>query len=127
MLFVIAMMIEDNNTGAMTLVQDTFVGVTEDEALGKALKSFKGYGLKTKSNLIVHSYKIYFVSNDVSEQEYDLEGIDSQIIDFLHQGHKIQAITRHRQISGYGLKESKEYIDNLCFQHKQWQWLGKIS
>ena len=41
-----------------------------------------------------------------------------KIINFLHQGHKIQAIKHHRQITGYGLKDSKEYIDNLCFQHK---------
>jgi len=112
MLFVIAMMIEDEGTGAMTLVQGTFVGINEEEALGKALKNFKDYGS-------VHSYKINFVSNDVSEQEiYDLEGIDSQIIDFLHRGQKIMAIKRHRQITGYGLKESKGYIDELIYRHK---------
>ena len=112
MLFVIAMMIEDDGTGAMTLVQDTFVGVTEDEALGKALKNFKGYGS-------VHSYKINFVASDVSEQEvHDLEGIDSEIINMLHNGQKINAIKRHREMSGEGLREAKQYIDNLCNQHK---------
>ena len=111
MLFVIAMMIEDEDSGAITLVQDTFVGVTEDEALGKALRLFKDYGS-------VHSYKINFVANGVSEKEiHDLEGIDSQIVEFLHRGQKIQAIKRHREISGYGLKESKEFIDALIDKH----------
>ena len=111
MLFVIAMMIEDDDSGSMTLVQDTFVGASEDEALGKALKLFKGYGS-------VHSYKINFVANDVSEKEiHDLESIDSQIVEFLHRGQKIQAIKRHRELTGYGLRESKEFIDNLIGKH----------
>ena len=111
MLFVIAMMIEDDDSGAMTLVQDTFVGVTEDEALGKALKSFKGYGS-------VHSYKINLVDKDVSEKEiYDLEGVDSEIVELLHRGQKIQAIKRHREITGYGLRESKQFIDELISSH----------
>jgi len=112
MLFVIAMMIEDDDSGAMTLVQDTFVGVTEDEALGKALKTFKGYGS-------VHSYKINLVDRDVSEKEiHDLEGVDSQIVEFLHNGQKINAIKRHRELTGDGLRESKQYIDNLLSRHE---------
>ncbi len=111
MLFVIAMMIEDDGSGAMTLAQDTFVGATEDEALGKALRMFKGYGS-------VHSYKINLVTQNVSEEDiHDIEGIDSQIVEFLHRGHKIQAIKRHREITGYGLKESKEFIDDLISRH----------
>ena len=111
MLFVIAMMIEDDETGSMTLVQDAFVGTNEEEALGKALKLFKNYGS-------VHSYKVSFVSNDASEEEIqNLEHIDSQIIDFLHRGHKINAIKRYREITGSGLKESKEFIDDLISRH----------
>lgn len=111
MLFVIAMMIEDENLGSMSLVQDAFVGETENEALGKAFKLFKGYGN-------VHSYKINFVSDDVSEEDInDLEGVDSQIVEFLHSGQKIQAIKRHREISGYGLRESKGFIDDLIAKH----------
>ena len=113
MLFVIAMIIEDNATGAVTLVQDTFVGITEDEALGKALKLFKDYGS-------VHSYKSNLVSDEnVSEQEIkDLKGIDSQIVEFLNRGQKIQAIKRHRELTNYGLRESKEFIDNLISKHE---------
>ena len=115
MLFVIAMMIEDDDSGSMTLVQDTFVGVTEDEALGKALRMFKGYGS-------VHSYKINLVDKDVSEKDiYNLEGVDSQIVEFLRQGSKIQAIKRHREITGYGLRESKQFIDDLINRHNSLQ------
>ena len=111
MLFVIAMMIQDDDTGAMTLVQDTFVGVTEDEALGKALKLFKGYGS-------VNSYKVNLVDKDVSEKNIqELEGIDSQIVEFLHRGQKIMAIKRYREMTGEGLKGSKEFIDELIVKH----------
>lgn len=37
----------------------------------------------------------------------------SQIIDALIAGKKIEAIRLYRAASGLGLKESKEYIDNL--------------
>ena len=115
MLFVIAMMIEDDDSGSMTLVQDTFVGVTEDEALGKALRMFKGYGS-------VHSYKINLVDPDVSEKHiYNLEGVDSQIVEFLRQGHKIQAIKRYRELTGYGLRESKQFVDDLIAKHESLQ------
>lgn len=111
MLFVIAMMLEDNGTGAMTLVQDTFVGTTEDEALGKALKIFKGYGS-------VHSYKTSFIAENVSEKEIsELENIDSEIVTLLNRGQKILAIKRHRELTGYGIRDSKEYIDNLISKH----------
>ena len=111
MLFVIAMMIEDESSGGMSLVQDAFVGVTEDEALGKAFKLFKGYGNVT-------SYKVSFVSDNVSEEElHELEGIDSEIVKHLHRGEKIQAIKRHREITGYGLRESKQFIDDLIDRH----------
>lgn len=113
MLFVIAMMIEDDDSGAMTLVQDTFVGVSENEALGKALSSFKGYGS-------VHSYKINLVDKNVSEQNiFELEGVDSQIVEFLRQGQKIQAIKRYRELTGYGLRESKQFIDDLLSRHAE--------
>ena len=111
MLFVIAMMIEDEETGAMALVQDTFVGATEDEALGKSLKKFKGYGS-------VHSYKISFIADDVSEKEVnELEGIDSEIIKMLNAGQKILAIKRYRELTDKGIKESKEYIDLIVSRH----------
>ena len=111
MLFVIAMMIEDESSGSMSLVQDAFVGVTEDEALGKAFKLFKGYGH-------VHSYKVNFVADDVSEKDIkDLQGIDSKIVELLNSGQKILAIKRYRELSGDGLRESKEAIDDLLRKH----------
>ena len=111
MLFVIAMMIEDEDTGSMALVQDTFIGATEDEALGKALKMFKGYGS-------VHSYKINLVSAD---EEKDMSGIDSKIVELLNLGHKINAIKRYREISGFGLRESKQFIDQLIEKHDKFK------
>lgn len=41
------------------------------------------------------------------------EDIDEEIEAFVAEGNKIKAIKRYRDISGAGLKEAKEYIDNL--------------
>lgn len=41
------------------------------------------------------------------------EDIDGEIKTFVSEGNKIKAIKRYRDISGAGLKEAKEYIDNL--------------
>lgn len=109
MLFVIAMLVEDKQTGAISLVQDMFTGVNEDEALGKAYKIFEGYGS-------INSYKLNIVSTDnekIDDVNDDLTGLDSLILSYLQDGHKIQAIKRHREITGCGLKESKHCIDVL--------------
>ncbi len=43
-----------------------------------------------------------------------VENIDKELIDLIIQGKKIKAVKRYRDVSGYGLKESKEYIDKLA-------------
>jgi len=40
---------------------------------------------------------------------------DQSVMDFIEAGQFIQAIKRHRELTGLGLKESKEYVDNLRF------------
>ncbi len=39
--------------------------------------------------------------------------VDDEIKDLVLKGKKIAAIKRYREISGVGLKEAKDYIDNL--------------
>jgi ribosomal protein L7/L12 len=38
---------------------------------------------------------------------------DTEIVQILKQGRKIEAIKRTREIYGYGLKEAKDYVDQL--------------
>lgn len=40
---------------------------------------------------------------------------DQSVMDFIEAGQFIQAIKRHRELTGLGLKESKEYVDKLRF------------
>lgn len=42
-----------------------------------------------------------------------------QLSDILYSGSKIEAIKYYREISGLGLKESKEYIDSFNEQLRQ--------
>lgn len=108
MLFVISMMIEDEDTGAMTLVQGIFPANSEDEALGQSLRKFKGYGS-------VHSYKISCV--DDAGNAYEYNDIDPEVVKFLQNGQKILAIKRRREITREGLKEAKMYIDGICAKY----------
>lgn len=39
--------------------------------------------------------------------------IDDELRDIIKNGRKIKAIKRYREHTGLGLKESKEYIDNI--------------
>ena len=48
---------------------------------------------------------------NISEYDYDL--IDNELKNIISDKGKIKAIKRYREITGLGLKESKEYIDKL--------------
>jgi len=45
-----------------------------------------------------------------------LDNLDLNVIDYIKAGQYIQAIKRHRELTGMGLKESKEYVDKLKFE-----------
>ena len=44
-------------------------------------------------------------------------GSDQEILDLLQSGQKIEAIKRHRERTGLGLKESKDYVESLAQRH----------
>ena len=46
-------------------------------------------------------------------EEEITENIDYELKDIISKSGKIKAIKRYREVTGKGLKESKEYIDNL--------------
>ena len=41
------------------------------------------------------------------------DNLDKNVIDYIRAGQYIEAIKRHRELTGMGLKESKEHVDNL--------------
>lgn len=41
------------------------------------------------------------------------ENIDYELKDIISESGKIKAIKRYREVTGLGLKESKEYVDSL--------------
>lgn len=43
---------------------------------------------------------------------------DQEILDLLQSGQKIEAIKRHRERTGSGLKESKDYVESLAQRHR---------
>lgn len=48
------------------------------------------------------------------------DNLDKNVMDYIKSGEYIQAIKRHREITGLGLKESKEHVDNL-------RWIEEIK
>jgi hypothetical protein len=52
------------------------------------------------------------------------DALDETVLDFLQMGQKINAIKAHREATGLGLKESKDYVDALA---KRMQAEGRLS
>lgn len=63
------------------------------------------------------SYKLDKIAAYLGMDESYLYKIDDELkkelLDLLDDGKKIKAIKRLRQVSGLGLKESKEYVDRM--------------
>lgn len=57
--------------------------------------------------------KIDKIMNALNISEYDYGLIDNELKNIISDKGKIKAIKRYREITGLGLKESKEYIDKL--------------
>ena len=58
----------------------------------------------------------YKVDNKISEigtQTTVSEDIQSELKNLIAEGKEIKAIKRYRMVTGVGLKEAKEYIDNM--------------
>ena len=47
------------------------------------------------------------------ESSFETTEIDPKVIELLRTGKKIEAIKRQREISGQGLKEAKEFVEQL--------------
>lgn len=63
-----------------------------------------------KSQVSRISLKLDKIAKQVGVEEPD---IDSELRDLIVQGKKVEAIKKLREFTGLGLKEAKEYVDNL--------------
>ena len=50
---------------------------------------------------------------NINEYDYNYNEINNELKNIISEKGKIKAIKRYREITGLGLKEAKEYIDNL--------------
>lgn len=50
---------------------------------------------------------------NINYNEYDYDAINNELKAIINDKGKIKAIKRYREITDVGLKEAKEYVDNL--------------
>lgn len=105
--FMIAMRVEAENC-KQTIYQDVFTGVNKHEALGKALETFIRGGC-------IHEINVKKITLE-PDNTY-VTDIDQEILALCREGKKINAIKFHREKTGQGLKESKDYVEKLCSEN----------
>jgi hypothetical protein len=97
-IYAVAVAVESNN-GAVDVKLRTVDAVSREEAIGK------GYEYYNDLDLTIHKVTAIRV---VAGQD-----ADAPYIEELRNGRKIAAIKMYREDTGVGLREAKEYIDNL--------------
>lgn len=61
----------------------------------------------------ISRYKKDNESNKIEVSDTDLKSMDIELKNLIAEGKKIEAIKKCRMITGFGLKEAKEYVDLL--------------
>ena len=102
--YTVAVNLENIDSGLITLHQATFLCGNRWEAIGRGVEKF----MEIEGGAI-HSYKV----NLVNAGEDDI----SEYIELIERGLKIQAIKLRRENTGDGLKDSKEWIDDLIVRY----------
>ncbi len=77
--------------------------VTDDTVVGSVVGAKVYAGEVRRLNKAVHAH-----TNEV---------LDSEIIALTKAGHRINAIKRRREVTHEGLKEAKDYCDDLCVKN----------
>lgn len=62
----------------------------------------------SRMNITLHK-----ISKHLGLTDTVMENIDEELKALISQGKKIKAVKRYREVTGIGLKESKEYVDLL--------------
>ncbi len=57
------------------------------------------------------------LDSDKENESSDLNEIDQEILSLARKGSKLAAVKYCKESNNWGLKESKDYVDQLCIQH----------
>ncbi|MBC8063038.1 MAG: ribosomal protein L7/L12 [Clostridiaceae bacterium] len=83
----------------------------------EAIKEFRkssGIGLKEAKEYVDNLTDINLILNKIAKQVGVAENsLDEELKILVAKGKKIEAIKQYRKSSGLGLKEAKDYVDNL--------------
>ncbi len=101
----------DNNMSFLDLTKGKNEVILTCLACGKEFKATEGS--TTNPTITTET----FVTQSTFSSS-DLDATTKKIIELCTAGSKLEAIKYYKGISGLGLKESKEYIDNFVIQHK---------
>ena len=63
--------------------------------------------------------KIDLIMEHLGIDYNESEDVDPQIMEMLRVGNKIAAIKIYRELTGLGLKEAKDYVDEIESLHKR--------
>lgn len=102
--FTVAVNVEDLDTGLVVLQQDVVIALNRYEAIGKTVEKYLSVGEN-----VIHSFKTTISANGGT--------LPNEIYEALAKGEKIRAIKAYREISGLGLKDAKEFIDKIYYEH----------
>jgi len=105
-LWVTAIMVEDKDSGVIDMLMENVMAVSLHEAMGKMTDRHQGNGY------LVHKVRAVRVSGDISSAHM------AEYLNLLGEGKKIAAIKLYREHSGLGLKDAKDYIDQLAADHR---------
>ncbi|MFZ7119883.1 MAG: ribosomal protein L7/L12 [Eubacteriaceae bacterium] len=72
-----------------------------------------GLDTKVENSMLQINNKLDKIIKNFAIDDAIIEGVDAELQNLLTDGKKIKAIKRYREVTGHGLKESKEYIDLL--------------
>ncbi len=66
-----------------------------------------------RSEIIRINSTLESIAKQIGVPDIIIENIDDELKNLIKEGKKVKAIKRYREVTGFGLKESKEYIDSL--------------
>ncbi len=76
-----------------------------------------GFGLKVSKDYVDELYESDEAGSAGSTKFIADTTLDNQLMEYCLQNRKLEAIKLYKETTGKGLKESKDYVDELCRRH----------
>ncbi|TND07145.1 MAG: 50S ribosomal protein L7/L12 [Bacteroidetes bacterium] len=85
---------------------------------GRTLEAVKRYTETTGAGLKESKdYIDRLMEKPYEPEPPDMSKLDERLLDLCRQGNKLEAVKQYRNATGQGLKESKDYVDQLAKAH----------